>query len=368
MQPSQPKVQENVRPERVIPTPPRVNWWLRMTSTGWDQTQETIEQREKVRRSRLTSWIQLGLLIALVAFIPATFSDRASAFSVAFATLGVLLTIFLNRKGWVTAAGTILVVLTCAAIIGVIVGSPDMEIHLVYLPAYDMLVIPVILGASILPRSAAFIIALVNIGLIYGDLQIQHWAPDLQAAIGQYGILVITGRPVALQILTALIAFLWVRGMDQAVRRADRAEELRSLEQRYLLAETERTARIEEFAQETMKAISALANGQEGFVILPANHPLHQQSIFINMQLKQFYKLKQSNTMANEQIAYAARMLLSMLQRINSGQGISGLDPRQFFTQVPIIDEIAKYLYFMLQGQRVPTSHLGKTTRSDYQR
>lgn len=341
--------------EASMPALPKTNIWLRWTSTGWDTPQETIEQREKVRRSRLTSWILLGLLLSLVAFIPATFSDKASAFTVLIALVVVVIAMILNRKGFVTIAGITLVALSCAAVIGVVVGSTDGKIHLVYLPAYDILVIPVILGASILPRRVAFVIACVNVALIYGDLFLQPWSPDLQQAINQYGMAVIAGRPVTIQIMTAVIAFLWVRGMDQAVRRADRAEELRAIELRFTQAETERTARVEEFVQEIMNALSALANGQEGFIVLLDQHPLHQQAIFINNQLRQFYRLKQGNNAVNEQTVYSARMLLTLLQRINSGQSMpSGLDPRQFTTQTPVINEMAWYLYFMLQGRNAP--------------
>lgn len=341
--------------ETSMPASPKTNVWLRWTSTGWDTPQETIEQREKVRRSRLTSWILLGLLLSLVAFIPATFSDKASAFTVLIALVLVVVAIVLNRKGFVTTAGILLVALSSAAVIGVVLGSADGKIHLVYLPAYDVLVIPVILGASILPRRATFVIAGVNVALIYGDLFFQHWSPDLQQAITQYGMPVIAGRPVTIQIMTAVIAFLWVRGMDQAVRRADRAEELRAIQLRFTQAEVERTAQVEEFVQEIINALRALANGQEGFIALPEQHLLHQQAIFINNQLRQFHRLKQGNNVVNEQTVYSAHMLLTLLQRINSGQSIlSGLDPRQFTTPTPVINEIAWYLYFMLQGRNAP--------------
>ncbi|GLV56795.1 hypothetical protein KDH_36340 [Dictyobacter sp. S3.2.2.5] len=334
---------------------PRVNWWIRHTSWGWDQPQDTIEQREKTRRSRLMAWIFLAMLACLAVFTFSIFSDRASAITVVATAICVLIAIVLNRKGFVTIAGTFLVVLTIAAVMAVIVGSTDGKIHLVYLPAFDILVVSVILGASILPRYAAFIIALVNVILIYTDLLLQPWSPDLHQAIAQYGMPVIAGRPVAILIVAAIIAFLWTRGMDQAIRRADRAEELRALEQRFKESEAEHARLIEEFIRNVITAVEALANGQEGTVQLPPNHPLQGQAAFVNTQLKQFYRLKQSNSIANEQALHAARILLTMLQRINNDQVmINGLDPRQFTTQVPVIDEIARYLYYFLHGQRVP--------------
>ena len=337
----------------------RVNRWLRLTSIGSDLPQDTIEQREKIRRSRLTSWVLLAEMIALIAFIPAAFRDRASGFAILFATITLVIEIMLNRKGLVTLAGILLVVMASLAVIGVVIGSTDGKIHLVYLPAYDLLVISVILGASILPRSAAFVIACVNIMLIYGDLLLQPWSPDLREAINQYGMAVIAGRPVAIQLVAAIISFLWIRGMDQAIKRADHAEELRNLEQRFQEAEVARTVLIEEFVRSIIISIEALANGQEGIVQLPSSHPFQQQAAFINTQLKHFYKLKQSHNLTNEQTNYAAKMLLTMLQRINNNQGtISAFDPLHFSTQVPVIDEIATYLFFFLQGKYVPAAFI----------
>jgi hypothetical protein len=329
--------------------PGKVNWWLRVTSAGWDKPQETIEQRERVRRSRLLSWILLGLFVVLIVFIPATLKDTPTVFAVSIAIIGLVIITLCNRKGWITLAGVLLVILTIGAALGVIVGSPDGYIHLVDLPAYDFLVVPVILGASILPRISAFIIAAINISFIYGDLVLQKQAQDLQQVIQQYGLPVIVGRPSALLLITATLAYLWVRGMDQAVQRADKAEELRALEQYLNQIEAEHAERVKEFMQEAINAIGALANGQEGLLLLPPEHPWQQQATFINTQLKQFHKLKQSSRGNNEQLVFAVETLLRLLQRINNGQSpVSALDPRRFTTQVAVTDEIVKQLCSLL--------------------
>ena len=342
----------------------RVNWWLRVTSSGWDKPQETIEQREKMRRSQLLSWIMLGLFVAVIIFIPATFRDPATVFSLSLAAVGLLIVLVLNRRGLVTAAGVVLVILTICATLSVVVASPGGEIPLVTLPAYDFLVIPIVLGTSILPRISAFVIAFVEIVSIYVDLLFQNKAPDLLNALHQYGYPVLSGRPVATLVIISVIAYLWARGMDQAVRRADRADELRAVERQFTQREAERSRLVEEFVQETMNAIGALANGQEGLMLLPPSHPWQQQATFINNQLHQFYKLKQANKGNYEQVAFAAEMLLRVLQRINSGQApVNTLDPRQFVTRVALIDEITKHLYFLLQrsqsSQRTGTGSLG---------
>jgi hypothetical protein len=352
-----PESQRNTagRLESAAPAQRRVNWWLRVTSTGWDKPQETVQQREIARRSVLLSWILLGEVVALLLFIPAALTNTPTIFSLAGAAVGLVVTIFLNRKGFVTAAGALLVFFVISATMLVVIGSPDGKVHLVYLPAYDFLGVSVILGAAVLPRSSAFIIAGIDIVIIYADLMFQDKSKDLLDALQAFGLPTLAGRPVVILVLTAVVAFLWARGMDDAVKRADRAEELRAIEQRFNQAEAEHTARVEEFVQEVINAIGALANGQEGLMLLPTGHPWQQQATFINTQLRQFYRLKQGSKGSNEQIAFAAETLLRLLQRMNSGQVLVGaLDPRQFTTRVPVIDEIARYLYFMLQGKQAP--------------
>lgn len=333
--------------------PRKVNWWLQMTSAGWNAPQETIQQRERARRSVLVSWIVLGLFLALILFIPATLTDTASAFSVGFAFLGLFLIVLLNRKGFVTTAGVLIVALVITATMGNVVSTPDHAIHLRDLPAYDFLVIAIVLGASVLPRSSAFVIAGVNIAIMYADLLFQGKSKDLLNAIGPLGLPTIMGRPVVIQVITALIAFLWARGMDEAVRRADRAEELRAIERHFAEADAARTEQVEEFVREIITAIRTLANGQEGLIWLSASHPWQQQATFINMQLKQFSKLKRANRGENEHIAHAAEMLLLMVQRISRGRSlVNELAPGRFSTQVPVVNEIAGLLYVLLQGKQ----------------
>ncbi|GCE45996.1 hypothetical protein EI42_01291 [Thermosporothrix hazakensis] len=337
--------------EQKIPSqvPGRTNWWLRLTSSGWDKPQDTIARRELTRRSRLTSWILLGSLVALLLFIPAMARDVPSAILVVVAFLFLLLVAVCNRMGQVLIAGSMLVALMCLATLGVVLMAPGGQITLVYLPAYDFMVVAVVVGASLLPRWAAFIIGAINIILIYADLILQPKAADLQQAIDLYGLAVLAGRPVALHVLVAVVAFLWVRGMDEAVRRADRAEDLRMLEHEMKQAEARRAEEIEVFVQSTIRALRFLANGQEGLVMLPPGHPLQEQATFLNAQLKQFYLLKQESKGPHRQVMLAAELLLRRLRAIGMQQmSVNALDPRHFSTHVTIIDELASAIYILL--------------------
>jgi hypothetical protein len=64
-------------------------------------------------------------------------------------------------------------------------------------------------------------------------------------------------RPIALNLVLAVVAYLWVRGTDRAIRRADRAEELAVLEFR----ELERTQAIEAGVRSVRQTIAQWAHG-----------------------------------------------------------------------------------------------------------
>jgi len=72
--------------------------------------------------------------------------------------------------------------------------------------------------------------------LICADYFIQPHAIDLTVDIASYspptvGVITLLARPIALEIIIAVIAFLWARGMSRAEVRADTAEELARLQQ-----------------------------------------------------------------------------------------------------------------------------------------
>ena len=97
------------------PSLPRVNWWLRLTSSGWDRPQRTIQERELARRSRLTSWIILGLFVVDVLLLLSGVGDAPTLITaLVFGGSLVFIGVF-NRSGLVSLAGAILVLLIIAA-------------------------------------------------------------------------------------------------------------------------------------------------------------------------------------------------------------------------------------------------------------
>lgn len=239
----------------------RVNWWLRLTSSGWDKPQVTIEEREHARRSRLASWIILGCLVADAVLGPLGGSDTGSLIAIVAVGIALVVACMLNRRGLVTIAAGLIVIIISVAVIEALTSEPG-GLLVDALPAYDLLVVSVVVAASILPRAAAFWVAAINVALICLDFFLQTPSQGLLDDLKTYpsptlGILSLLGRPIALQIVVATVAYLWVRGTTDAIARADRAEELAELERRQL----EQRRQLELGVQQLLETHVRLANG-----------------------------------------------------------------------------------------------------------
>jgi hypothetical protein len=276
----------------------RPNLWLRLTSPGADRPPRSIEERERLRKARLASYIILSILVVIVLLIPLGLGDPVGTLLPVLAagvfTLGAAV---LNRFGNVTATAVILLLIVNGAIAASLLSQPN-GLTTDALPAFDLFVISVVVAASLLPRAAAFFVAFLNIGIIAALFFLTPHAPDLVHEVsdpailggGAVAIASLLARPIALQMIIAIVAYLWVRGADDAIRRADRAEEIAALE--HTLADQKRQLDIG--VQQILQTHVRAANGD-----YTARAPLGQDNILW-------------------QIASSLNNLLSRLQR--SGQ------------------------------------------------
>jgi len=99
------------------------------------------------------------------------------------------------------------------------------------LPMLDLLVLPELFAVSLLPPVAVFIDALVHI--IFAVAALTFLLPqttELKAILHTTAIQDALARPIVIQILVAVITYLWVRSATQAIERADRATSIAMLE------------------------------------------------------------------------------------------------------------------------------------------
>jgi hypothetical protein len=276
--------------------PQRANWWIRTTTWGWDQPRVTVEARERARRSQLTSLIIVTLLLVAIVLLPLGINDPSSLASVLVFIVGLLIALGLNRAGWVTAAGWLLVALVCGAVVGALVTQQG-GLTVDALLGFDLLLIALVVAAFVLPRSAVLWVGAINVALIAAVYALSPRATDLAALIQFYdgevgGALAVLSRPLALEILIGVVAYLARRGIDAEIRRADRAEEIAALE--HTLADQKRQLDIG--IQQILQTHVRAANGDYS-----ARAPLGQDNLLW-------------------QIASSLNNLLSRLQRTGQAE------------------------------------------------
>lgn len=235
--------------------------WLRVASSSGANPQITLEQREQARRSDLIAWLSLGMLGGLVMVSPIAIGDVSAALTFLCFLALQLAAISLNRAGHITLAAIILFASFDGAIFAYMWSSP-LGLTMGQLPNYDALAVSVVLAASVLPRRAAFIVAALNSVSIVADYLIRPHNANVIADAALYPSITnqtisLLVRPIALQFVMALVAFLWVRSTDLAIHRAARAEEVAVLEYR----ELEHTRTLEEGVRYLHQTLAQWAQG-----------------------------------------------------------------------------------------------------------
>ena len=84
------------------------NWWIRNTSCWTLASSPLLDDRERARRSRLCSWLLLGVLAACVALVPVVWDDPSSDVALALVAASLLIAVAFNSFGKVGIAGSIL--------------------------------------------------------------------------------------------------------------------------------------------------------------------------------------------------------------------------------------------------------------------
>jgi len=197
-----------------------------------------LQERTIARRSDFIAWLTLGLLGAIIIVSPIAIGDLNALLVYLAFILGLAGVVALNRFGLVYPAGALLVTLISAAILGYMLSSP-LGLTLGQLPNYDMLAVGVVVAATVLPRWAAFVVAALNSAAIVADYQLQPHNINITVDAALYPsplvqTLSLIVRPIAFEFLLALVAYLWAWGMERAIERADRTNEIAALKQREL--------------------------------------------------------------------------------------------------------------------------------------
>jgi hypothetical protein len=273
-----------------------LSWWWHLTAPPPPALGAGFATRERARRGRLASvFLLVFLLIGLGALYQYVIVDddhpaMIPVLLVAFVLAGLVGV--LNRLGWVAAAGLILVGLADLPLPGVVATAVGGQLDVLHLGAFYLLVGSEIIAASVLDPWTVFPVAIVNSALAFTTIAFMPHTPALAEVLTSNNGQQAYAGPIVMQLIVAVVAYLWAQSTLRALRRADRAEEIAELERR----ELERTRELEEGAQQLLAVHVQLANGNFN-VRVPAvrNNLLWQVGSSLNNLIGRLARLAQAD-------------------------------------------------------------------------
>lgn len=207
-----------------------------------------------------------------------------------------------HRLGKISVVSVLLIVvvnLGCGLMLLTAPGGLDMG----DLPVFDMLIVSELIAVSLLPARSVFLVALANALFTLVDITFQpHTAAlghFLASGVGYSAIV----HPVILQVVVAIVTYIWVRNTQSAIARADHAEEIAELSKREADRKQQLDANIEQMSQVLARA----ANGDRSVRIdLSQDNVLWRVGSLLNLLVTRLAKtsqLEQENLRLRGQVA-----------------------------------------------------------------
>lgn len=273
-----------------------LEWWFYFTAPPEASANASLTRRELTRRGRISSVILLGVLLFLLAALPVGGTSHSLLYIFLPSLVISCVVFYLNRKGRLTLAGIILITgFEAGYLSGLLITPGGLGVN--DLPRFDLLIEIVLLAASFLPPRVVFLVAAGNSLFTWLALAFMPHTRELEVLLKTSAYAVIE-TPIALQLLVAFVAFVWVSSANRAIERADRAEEVAELqrsiaEQGMMIAEQKR--QLEASIQRIIDTHIRVANGD-----FSARVPLKQENVLweiagsLNNLLSRFQRLNQS--------------------------------------------------------------------------
>lgn len=272
-----------------------LEWWYGIAAPD-EPENATPQDRELVRAGRLSSIILLITFCFGLAQLPNALNSLNHLFLfillIAMAiTLGAMV---LNRRGRVRAVGTMMVIVVEAAFILIVSTSPT-GLSSRSLTTFYSLVLTELIAVSLLPPRTVFLVALCNGLFTWLAISFLPHTTDLKIATPSTYYSALAG-PLVLQLIVALVTYLWVEGAREAIARAEQVAALeRALAERDR-AEAEQKQQLEQGIQQILQTHIQVANGN-----FEARAPLARENILW-------------------QVAYGLNNLLARLQRATQSE------------------------------------------------
>jgi hypothetical protein len=255
----QQRISALLHPRDMDKQPPSVlGWWYWLVALPEPGPGATLRERERTRRARLVAIFLLAFVhIGAGGLFQYVVVDNDHPFMIALLIVAFAIMVLiggLNRIGRLTLAGLLMVALADISLPAIpATGAVDLQ----HLGALYLCVGSLLVAASVLPAWTVFPLAFANCAAILGIISFLPHSAAFDAVLRSNDAQQIVAGPLLMQFIVAIVAFLWAYSMLNALRRADRAEEIAILEQR----ELDRQAELEEGVRQLLEVHVRLANG-----------------------------------------------------------------------------------------------------------
>ena len=267
-----------------------LNWWYQLTAPIEPQN-STSGDRERVRTGRLASIILFMTFCFGLAQLPNALNSANHLFLyIVLIAMCINVGAFIfNKSGQVMAVGIGMVAVVEIAFILVVFTSRT-GLSSRSLTVFYLVVVTELIAVSLLPPKSVFLVALCNAAFTGAAIYYLPHTSDLVLTT-PYTYYSVLASPLVLQIIVAIVTYLWVQGARQAIERAERVAALERV-----LAERDRDAaeqkqQLELGIQQILQTHIQAANGN-----FNARAPLAKENVLW-------------------QVAYGLNNLLARMQR-----------------------------------------------------
>lgn len=207
-------------------------WWLSISAPPGTLSYElaaTKEDQERLRKAGLLSAIAPFVFIAPLLLLQQV-QEVSTLVAIIILMIMATTALLFNRLGKQRIAALLLIFTMDAVIEGALIKAQG-GLSSGWLLSFDLFVIPLSVTGILLSRNYLWSFAVLHIAFILGDFYLLPHTPDLVALIKFWGSPSVTfARPIIIQVGICLLSFLEVRSTDEAINRANRAEEVAKLE------------------------------------------------------------------------------------------------------------------------------------------
>lgn len=255
--------------------------------------------REEGRRRQIVSAVLLVIVLFQLVNLPGAILMH-SFMAIGTVLLGLALcwaAMLFNQLGKVTLV-SLLLILVIDLGCGLMVLTSPTGLDVGDLPVFDVLLVSELIAVSLLPPVSVFPVALSNILFVIAVFVFQPHTPALDLLLTSDRAYYTIAQPVSLQILVAVVSYLWVRSALEAIARADRAEEIAQLQRReaeLLRREAERIRQFDEGSEHLLQILVRASNGDRLVrATLPNDHMLWRVGNALNLLLSRLRRASQT--------------------------------------------------------------------------